>query len=284
MTPARTSNRLAAVVLAVILLLMMGGAVSGDLAYAVASRSSDLAWRSGTVTAVDATTVTVDVGGSQLIAMPYLASYQPVLGDPVEVLGQGGRWLVLGTAAGTATSLLANASFELDSVGAAPSNWGIYNNPIGAVTASVTVQSGPFGFELDGHRVVRVSNGATSGISYTHLYSDPIAVTPGDQLAAAAMYIGLPSVVGNLNASADLRVSYYSTPTAVYPSTSASDSVNALASVIPGPPAVLIRVPGAITVPAGAAYARVVLTTVITSGGASGDAVAWDRVILRRVG
>lgn len=241
--------------------------------------------RTGVVTAVDATTVTVDIGGGELPAVPYTDAYQPILGDAVQLLYQRGVWFCLGRSAGAQPGdALSNPSFDTaaDTIGAAPSGWGIYHNPTGPANGQVTVEAAPAGQQIDGRQCLQVRNPSSTQQTYTEVYSEAIPVAAGQKWTAAAWYLGggYPLV-----ASVVLRLAFFDDGSDVYPNVDASTVSSVETSVLVGPPAVLLRLmPDAgIEIPAGINWARVVLTTVITPQSAAGSKVYWDRVIARRL-
>src|SRR5574343_510386 len=60
------------------------------------SPDGGLSMRTGTVTAISAGVISVDIGGGTLLAASYLDSYFPALGDVVQLIGASGAWLIIG--------------------------------------------------------------------------------------------------------------------------------------------------------------------------------------------
>lgn len=254
-----------------------------DLASAVAAAANSGAiMRTGTVKRYDAGTLTVDVGGGQLVSMPYMDGYLPILGDPVQCLGQGGVWFALGRASQfPADNTVVDPSFELTPVGSPPAAWGIYNNTPGGGTGTLLVRTAavPAGFEIAGSQMLEVSCQTSGGQITADIYSQPIAVAPGQTWTAAAwVYAAFQGIGPTLR----LKLAWFANSTNVYPTTVAGDSVITVADPPPLQPWMLLRGAsggGGVVVPAGASYMRVVLESVVYDIAYA----EWDKVVCRRV-
>lgn len=228
--------------------------------------------QTGTVTAVSATTLNVNIRGVTIKAA-YLASYSAVVGDLVAIARQDATHLVLGRLAGVGTNAVLNPSFEQDgAISGVPTSWN-FSTLSGAPTVSV-LQTG---FAPDGLFELAVSAGAASQDSY--VYSNPIAVSPGQQWAVSAFASAVYPSGAPQNATASLYGLWFADDTNLYPTTSSADTLIAQALNLSQAP-VHASVSGNVTVPAGAAFMRVGLRSVSVAQ----IVMLWDLVTARRIG
>lgn len=257
-----------------------------DLAEFLGSPSEGAQLRTGTVASLQgASTVTVDLGGGQLVDMPTLNGYIPIPGDVVQILQQGPVQLVLGrTNPMSGANVLANPSFELDAAGAAPSFWTkVIDASYPGGDANVKTDNATGWGPVHGSKWLEL-NTTTTAIASIHVVSEAIPVTAGQLWTAAA-------AAANISGDADggscqLRLTWYATNTAMYPATVAADTFVAGIVLPPyGIPAwTLLRQWYGIgyPVPTGASWMRVVLTSIISGG--SGFSAYWDGIICRKIG
>lgn len=254
----------------------------GDVASAIAQAGySGAIMRTGTVKRYDVGSITVDVGGGQLVSMPFMDGYLPILGDPVQCLGQGGVWFALGRASQfPSDNTVVDPSFELTALGSPPAAWGVYNDPVqGNLAASVKTRAVPAGFEIAGTQMLEVACSTDLKIVFADIYSSPIPVVPGQAWTAAAWayteYQGTSPTLA-------LKLTWYANSTNVYPTTVAADSVITFVGSPALQPWMLLRGAsggsGAV-VPAGATHMRVVLENEVFNIASA----LWDKVVCRRV-
>lgn len=112
--------------------------------------------------------------------------YQPVLGEPVAMLNQGGAWFCIGPIAGPAdiASQVANYSFEDSVTGVAPRDWTFV---ITAGTPTLLTADWKHPEFIDGGKVAQLT-AATTGTVTCSLVSSPIAVTPKETWGLGAYY------------------------------------------------------------------------------------------------
>lgn len=237
--------------------------------------------RTGRVLAIGAATVTVDIGGGQLVDMPYLDGYLPVLGDRVQALQQGAVTVVLDATAGPADdNVLVNPSFELDPPGAAGAlSWTAYLEPSSIGTAAAKTQLATGWGGKGGSQWLEITQGGSGAATMT-VYSEAIPVTPGQLWTASAAVSALAADGGALQASMALVLAFFAATGGVYPTNMQSSARIQLLTGPTGPQWVTMRaISGAGTqVPAGAGAMRVLLQTTLSS-----EAVYWDRVVCRRL-
>lgn len=258
-----------------------------DLAAEISSPTEGARLRTGTVAGLrGASTVTVDVGGGQLVDMPTLNGYIPIPGDVVQILQQGSVQLVLGgTDPMSGGNVLANPSFELDQPGAAPSFW---TKVIDAGTptgnANVKTDNATGWGPVDGSKWLEINQSVGTAVT-VHVVSEPIPVTAGQIWTAAAS-------AANISADADgggcqLRLSWYSSNTSTYPAGTVTADTFVAGVVLPPygiPRWTLLRqwYGSGYPVPTGASWMRVVLSSDITGG--LGFSAYWDGIICRLIG
>lgn len=260
----------------------------GDLATTIAGAGQvgGASLRTGRVVALATTTITVDIGGGQTVAMPYASGYTPVLGDTVQVIQQGAVSFVIGASAGLPSdNAVANPSFELDAAfSTTVTAWTKYVQTAGG---AVRISTADTWNQIDGNQMLEFSQG-TSGTSDTAMISDPITVHPGERWAAAVFWQGYAD--GSATGGAmvppvvSLTLTWFVDTTTAYPTTSAADTLVMSAAAPFGAMNnwVLLRdqTGTGTTVPPGITVMRIKLEVVFDSSG-----VAWfDRVIARKLG
>lgn len=228
--------------------------------------------RTGTIVSFTANVAVVSVGGSQFEAA-YVRGAVLAAGDLVAVLRQDGSWFVLGAYAGVGPNLLAlaNPSFENSLPGSFPASW-FFANISGVGTPVVEENaSAP-----DGDQVASVGSG--DGLaSNSYLYSQPIAVTTGDQFTLSAFAGGAYEPSDLHEADAAVVALWFANATNLYPTTSSADIVVATATdIVEAPP--YTSVGGTVTAPV-TGYMRVALRSTVTAT----QRVLWDQVIARRI-
>lgn len=227
----------------------------------------------GVVTAVSATTLSVNVRGVNINAA-YLDSYvSPQIGDLVALARWDATMLVLGRLAGVGANSVQNPSFEMDgTITSVPSLW---NFATLAGMPAVSVQA--TGFAVDGLYECGVSAGGAAQDSY--VYSAPIPVAAGQQWALSAFVAGVYPVGVTPSATGSVYALWFANDTDLYPTTSAPDT--AAGSVSPVSEAPLhASVSGTVTVPGSTAFMRVALRSV----SAASITLFWDLVTARRIG
>lgn len=238
--------------------------------------------RSGTLTAIDGTSLTVDLGGGQFVDVPYLDAYIPILGDRVTLLQHGAVSLVIGApAAMPADNAVTNPSFEADPAGTTPpTGWSVYNNGAYPGTASTKVDVGTGWGAKDGRKWLEI-NHETTGNANVVVSSDPIPVLPGQRWAAVAWTIfAAEGGLGSDTPAMAVSLAFFADDTGVYPTDVIAEAEQ---QFINGPtggtwvPVRAIQGDGA-TVPDDCTAMRVLLDTTLSSG-----TVYWDKVIAREL-
>lgn len=254
-----------------------------DLADAI-SRASDpgAVLRTGTLTGISGTAVTVDIGGGQLVDMPRVEQYTPILGDPVQILQQGPVNLVLGAPAGMPdTNAVVNASFENDPSGTSPpTGWTVFFDPGGITDVSATAETATIIGAKDGAQWLRVLHGPTVGYAGCYLCSTSIAVNPGERWSAAA-YAFTAADAGDDQPQLHLTLAFFASLAGVYSEDLLSETELQTIFGPTGPTWIPLRAIGGTgtVVPDGAGAMRVILWTEI-----SGGSVYWDKIVARRIG
>lgn len=204
--------------------------------------------------------------------------YQPVLGETVAMLNQGGAWFCIGPIAGPADTpnAVQNYSFEDSAAGVAPIGWTL-SIAAGAPTVTTFVWKHPE--IIDGGKVAQLSANTAATVTCS-LVSSPIPVTEKETWGMGGYY--RPNSGFGVNAGT-IRVfaSWYS-------SSSLSDLVSeesaATFPLIRGHGWRLITENGASgrgsVAPPGAKYLRAKVT--LSWSAAAGDIVYLDRVTARR--
>lgn len=180
--------------------------------------------RVGRVVGLTYTSVTVDMGGGQLIDAPCSSAFRPILGENVQILHQGSLLLAVGSAATMPDrNAVANPSFERDPVGSAViTNWTKY---VGSGAAAVAVAAADTWPAVDGNQVLEIAN--TAATSTTSMLSDPIPVVAGQRWSASCRWQAyadgatLPMVTPTIS----LWLTWYASAAAAYPTTSAADTL-----------------------------------------------------------
>lgn len=223
--------------------------------------------RTGTVSAVTATTLDVIVGGTTITAA-YLDSYAPVAGDLVVVGNQDASWVVFGKQAGVGPNLVDNPGFEDggESPGV-PTDWFLYDE-VG--TASVQTLEEPSAPE--GSIVLQIY--PTASARTTVIYSRPFQAEPGWQFAISAFAGGVGGATGDI----ELHLLGFANTTDLMPTTTSDVTAASVLNI--AEPAPYTSISGTATVPAGGTLlGRVGLRSVL----ASGIGMQYDFVIARRI-
>lgn len=238
--------------------------------------------RTGRVTELlGSSQVVVDIGGGELVDMPCLTQYEPILGDVVQIMQQGSVQVVLGrTSPLSGDNVLANPSFEIDSAGSPPSNW---TSVITGAAANVKTDTASGWGSITGTKWLEI-NQTGAGDSVVHVVSDPIPVV-ADELWTAAGWAMNSSLTFD-GGFTGIYLSWYVDAATMYPSTAVADTVLQTVIFPPGgtPSWVLLRQlagKGAV-VPFGATYMRVVLATNLSDD--LGASAYWDGIVCRKVG
>lgn len=227
--------------------------------------------RTGTIASFAENQAVVTVGASTFTAS-YLRESNLVAGDLVQLLYQGGSWVILGALGGVGPNLLVdgNPSFENSAPGTFPSSW-FQANLSGVSTITVINDAAA----PAGTQVAAVAGSAVGTQSY--LYSEPIQVTAGQQFRVSA-YAGGDYQPSDANtADAALVALWFANPTNLYPTTSAVDTViTTAADVAQAPPYTTLS--GTVTAPV-TGFMRVALRSTTEAS----QIVRWDNVIVRQV-
>jgi hypothetical protein len=261
--------------------------MSGDLAAAIAQANANTGamLRTGVLKGITGSTVTVDIAAGQLVDIPYLSGYTPLLGDVVQVLQYGAVTLCLGGVAGMPDgNVVINPSFELDPPGTTSiTGWTFTPDPAYAGSQahlSYKVDVGSGWGALDGSQWLEYiyhddSGTGTGGNGNMIATSSAIPVQPGDVWSAYGYCITLPDPGPRDYPSLQVSLTFYASPTDNYPSTVA-ESEQQYISGATGPLWVPVRaISGTGTiVPAGATSMRVTLDTTLGSGSAY-----WDKIV-----
>lgn len=232
--------------------------------------------RTGDVTAITATTLIVNVGGTQINAS-YLRGTDFLIGDLVVVLKQDSSWLCLGALSGFGPNSLINPSFELQgllSPAAAITGWTTVNV---AGTSDVAVVASQFA--PSGTLVAQVSPSASGADKQFVLASDAIEVVAGDVWSVSAYFAG-QNLTATPTVDVSLRVYFSAAPGAYVPG---SDTLIVAATNINDPfPFTLLS--GTVTVPASQTLMRVGLRAVLQLSGGNVPGVQFDFAVARKVG
>lgn len=224
--------------------------------------------RTGTVSAVSATTLDVIIGGTTITAA-YLDSYAPVVGDLVVAGNQDASWVVFGKQAGVGPNLVENPGFEDGGEGpGTPVDWFLFNE-----SGTATLQTISTGDAPEGDLVLQIDPDASART--TVVYSSPFGLEPGQQFALSAFAGGVGAATGDVT----LHLFTFANNTNLLPTT-VDDVTAATVNDVPEPPP-YTSISGTATVPAGAAlFGRLGLRSVL----ASGVGMLYDFAICRRIG
>ncbi len=252
-----------------------------DLASTIDAAPTPAYLRTGRVTKLlGSSQVVIDVGGGQLVDMPCLTQYEPILGDVVQILQQGAVQLVLGrTAPISGDNVLANPSFELDAAGAPPTSW---TPVVVGASSNVKVDIASGWGSITGTKWLEI-NQTGSGDSTIFVVSEAIPVQPGEVWTAAASVVNSSLTLDG--GFTEIYLSWYMNDTDMYPTTAFADTV--LQSVVFGVGGtkswfLLRELSGeGADVPAGMTYMRVVLATYLADD--LGASAYWDGVICRKL-
>lgn len=227
--------------------------------------------RTGTVTSFTTNEARVSIGGAEFPAS-YLKGTTLTAGALVAALQQGGSWLILGVLAGVGENLLADAnpSFELSGPGTFPTLWFQAN-----ISGTSVIVTQPSTDAPDGDQVALVSGSAVGTQSY--LYSQPIAVTSGQQFTLSAFAGGNYQPSDTPGADGALAALWFANNTNLYPTTSSPDIVVSTATdLVQAPPYTTLS--GTVTAPV-TGFMRVALRSTTQDT----QRIRWDLVIARRV-
>lgn len=226
--------------------------------------------RTGTVTAQDATSVTVLVGGTQVPAA-YILGATFTAGDLVAVTRQDATWFCHGRIAGQGPNEIQNPSFEMNGPGQPPLLWFIADI-VGLSQATVATSS----FAPDGDQIAQVISDAATSQSY--LYSSPIAVTAGDIFNLSAFVTGFYGADAPQTADSAIVALWFADADDLYPTTISADIVvDTFTDVPSGPP--FVQMSGSVTAPV-SGFMRVALRSTM----AVDQSLGYDFVVARRVG
>lgn len=235
--------------------------------------------RTGRVVGLSGATITVDLGGQQLTDLPYLESYLPILGDPVQILSQGAVSLVIGATTGMpADNVLKNGSFELDAPGTIPPSFWTYadGGGSGSATAKVDVATG-WG-PKDGAQWLEINHSSGTD-SVTYVTSEAIPVNAGERWSASA-YVVSTNDFGTDEPQLSVLLAWFADDSGAYPGDIISQDYVQVINGPTGPWWVPVRAVSGngIPVPYGAGVLRVVIRSDLF-----GAAVYWDKVVCRRI-
>lgn len=224
--------------------------------------------RTGTVSAVSATTLDVVVGGTTITAA-YLDAYTAAEGDLVVVGNQDASWVVLGKQAGVGPNLVQNGGFEDGGeMPGVPPDWFLYDESGTASTQVLQVTNAP-----SGDFVLQINSDLSART--TMMYSQPWAVEPGQTYALSAFAGGVDDSTGDI----ELHLLCFASATDLMPTT--TDDVTAASVNDVAVPAPYTSISGTAVVPVGtAAFARLGLRSVL----ASGVGMQYDFCLARRTG
>lgn len=222
--------------------------------------------------------IVVDLGGGELVDMPTLTTYPPILGDAVQILQQGAVSFALGrTAIVAGDNTLQNGSFEQDPPGTTPTGW----TAVAVTGAATTTTATATGWgAATGSQWLKVAQNGT-GPAETYAISNPIPVTPGERWTAAAHAV---NVSIGANGACGLYLAWHAAAADIYPTTVSVSPIAALpfpAGGIPGWALLRELSGGGRQAPAGATYLRVMLGSTLAADPQS--AAYWDAIICRRL-
>lgn len=247
--------------------------------------SAGTSMRTGRLVGITGTQVTVDIGGGQIVAAPYLDSYVPILGDAVQLLMQTPVVWVIGRTSGLPSdNVLSNPSFEGDAVNTTnPAGWTLWTDPTNSGTFSPRVRdAGAFGTP-DGNHFYEMYL-LNSGSSAAALVSDQIPVAAGQSWTAAVQWQAYADGVTTpmVPPLVELHLAWQANAGDTYPTKVQEDvlmqGVGPFGSMIEWPWLRAAYGTGN-PVPSGASYLRVVLYASLDGSGG-----AWfDRAICRQV-
>lgn len=256
--------------------------MTGSLATVIAQAgNTGASLRTGRLIGIGDSSLTVDVGGGQAVAMPYVDAYTPILGDRVQILQQGMVCVVFGATGGMPDdNAVTNPSFELDAPGTSPpQGWTRYFNPAGTSDSTVKTDVATGWGAKDGVRWLEVNHGATAGYAGIYAISTPIPVQPGQQWSASA-YVISTITTGADQPKLSLKLAFYGSTVGTYPASVLQETLLQMVSGPTGPQWIPVRqvTGGGVTVPGGAG-GMVVLLLTETWGGSC----YWDKVVCRRL-
>lgn len=247
--------------------------------------------RIGVVTdVVEADNITVRISGSpSLVTASYLFPlYEPVLGDIVYVTKQNSQWFVVGTMSGPLNTEIPNASFELGTISATPTDWSF-------VTVSTVAGTPTFRKEIAlpvAGQYVAIARNSSAGVAGTSSGNAVSEVVPAgeserwslayfqtfaepDVNASLVPQGGYIQVTGSIQFfDSDLNLLTDEFCTFMPMTSSFQDAIYVRTFTATGQPYV--------TSPIGTAFARVKFFIVFTMHVNSASEVGFDVVYLRR--
>lgn len=226
--------------------------------------------RIGVVTTVNPVFAGVLVGETEIRAS-YLRLIPPEVGDTVSVLRQDATWHILGTTSASGPVLTQNGSFEEVTSGGLPTMWSFHN-----VTNSSRWESVPSEFAVDGDRALNQTPNVAPATSFA--YSAPVAVVTG-QTVELGVYAGgdYPGSGTVPTSDARLYALWFATAAALYPATSAADSLIQTVNDIQDADAGMVSLSGTVTVPAATSFVRIGLRGTVEAN----RGLWWDYSTLR---
>lgn len=265
---------------------------------AIAQNADDTSVRQGRVISFDGSSITVAISGSPtLVNATYLMSYQPALGDLVNVIRSGASWLVLGCAIGMpVNNALANGSFEVNGSGnLSPWTFVVIQNTAGNPTGTTQDMTGfvPNG-QLVAGRFAAFCSINTNGVgsdSEGVFRSEPVPVAPGETwVGMASRHIEMNAAFWRVSGGnaiqpavqAFVSVSFYTNAAQAEPGAAQFISNPQLPPIGTEPGWNTIQTPAAV-VPAGCTVARLVLDFAVSDFIVNTYACYWDRAILRKI-
>lgn len=234
-----------------------------DVVGGMVSAGDPVRIRTGTVIGFVGSQVRVRLANTTVTSAFYLTSVGALSnGDPVVMLVDGRRLLVIGRPFGPGPTVIPNAEFDLVGASGVPQFWQTYH---ASTAANVSVQT-PGGTQRT-LRVLSQSSGAAPGID-TYVYSAAIDVTLGSRWALSASTRGQYPAAQLLDAT--LGALWFANSDELLPNTSAA---NTAAQTITSIPTSNTPLGGTVTVPANANFMRVYCETV--SGVGEAGALHW---------
>lgn len=227
--------------------------------------------RTGTITEIEVTSVSVLVGGT-VITASYLRGSDIVLGDLVAVIRQDSSWVCLGALSGFGPNQIDNPSFELEGPKTGvPLQWNladITGVSTMSVVATSTAPEGDLVAQID------VAVGAREAV----LYSNAIEVVAGETWSLSGFVAGI-NPTSTPVVDVILEALFFNSDTTLYPPGVGGDiDVATLLNIPDAPPFSFMS--GSVVVPAGFTYMRLGFhTTLPANSGAQ-----FDFAVARKVG
>lgn len=228
-------------------------------------------FRTGTVTAVNALTALVDVGGTPL-RTSFLRGLAPRVGDTVGLVRQDATWVILGALSASGIDPVVNGSFEeTNPATSLPPGWTLHDIAGAASPVVVEEPSAPVGLSV-------LEVGAATSPSDSYVYSEPWSVEVGAVWTLSAFVRGVyPNEGDPFTTDGALFGLWFANATDLYPTTSAIDTE---AVTLTDLDETWRGISGDVTVPTGAAFLRLGLRSTL-----DGDAgIQWDAAAARETG